>query len=402
MAVGVKDGGTPSSGGARWWYDPKVRAIVFQVAFVVALVGFIAFIVNNTVVNLEKRDIRAGFGFLSEPAGFEIPITGVVDYSVDKGSTHGVVFLIGLQNTFLISAMGIVLATILGFVLGVLRLSNNWIVTRLVGSYIEIVRNIPLPLQFIFWQTAVFIIYLPKVRDPISIFDTIYIHNRGLTGPKPIGEAGLDLVFYAIFVAIGVVMWLRKWARRRQDETGEQFPVLWTSLGLLIGLPLFVASILGFPLSWEYAELGRFRFTGGMGIPIELFSALTALTIYTSAFIAEIVRAGILSVSRGQTEASHALGIRHGPTLRLVIIPQALRVIIPPLISQYLNLTKNSSLGILIGYSDLFNVFGGISLNQTGQAIEIIFMSMSVYLCFSLLISLYMNWYNRRIALTDR
>lgn len=401
MAVGVKDGGTPSGGGARWWYDPKVRAIIFQVTFVVALVVFIAFIVNNTVVNLEKRDIRAGFGFLSEPAGFEIPITGLVDYSVDKGSTHGAVFLIGLQNTFLISAMGIVLATILGFILGVLRLSNNWIVTRLVGSYIEIVRNIPLPLQFIFWQTAVFIIFLPKVRDPISIFDTIYIHNRGFTGPKPIGEANLDFVFYAIVVAIGVVMWLRKWARRRQDETGEQFPVLWTSLGILIGLPLLVAAILGFPLSWEYAELGRFRFTGGMGIPIELFSALTALTIYTSAFIAEIVRAGILSVSRGQMEASHALGIRHGPTLRLVIIPQALRVIIPPLISQYLNLTKNSSLGILIGYSDLFNVFGGISLNQTGQAIEIIFMSMSVYLCFSLLISLYMNWYNRRIALTE-
>ena len=401
MAVDVKDGGTPSGGGARWWYDPKVRAIIFQVTFVVALVVFIAFIVNNTVVNLEKRDIRAGFGFLSEPAGFEIPITGLVDYSVDKGSTHGAVFLIGLQNTFLISAMGIVLATILGFILGVLRLSNNWIVTRLVGSYIEIVRNIPLPLQFIFWQTAVFIIFLPKVRDPISIFDTIYIHNRGFTGPKPIGEANLNFVFYAIVVAIGVVMWLRKWARRRQDETGEQFPVLWTSLGILIGLPLLVAAILGFPLSWEYAELGRFRFTGGMGIPIELFSALTALTIYTSAFIAEIVRAGILSVSRGQMEASHALGIRHGPTLRLVIIPQALRVIIPPLISQYLNLTKNSSLGILIGYSDLFNVFGGISLNQTGQAIEIIFMSMSVYLCFSLLISLYMNWYNRRIALTE-
>ena len=401
MAVDVKDGGTPSGGGARWWYDPKVRAIIFQVTFVVALIAFIAFIVNNTVVNLEKRDIRAGFGFLSEPAGFEIPITGLVDYSVDKGSTHGAVFLIGLQNTFLISAMGIVLATILGFILGVLRLSNNWIVTRLVGSYIEIVRNIPLPLQFIFWQTAVFIIFLPKVRDPISIFDTIYIHNRGFTGPKPIGEANLDFVFYAIVVAIGVVMWLRKWARRRQDETGEQFPVLWTSLGILIGLPLLVAAILGFPLSWEYAELGRFRFTGGMGIPIELFSALTALTIYTSAFIAEIVRAGILSVSRGQMEASHALGIRHGPTLRLVIIPQALRVIIPPLISQYLNLTKNSSLGILIGYSDLFNVFGGISLNQTGQAIEIIFMSMSVYLCFSLLISLYMNWYNRRIALTE-
>tara|TARA_B100000676_G_C18032165_1_gene819412 strand:- start:487 stop:1695 length:1209 start_codon:yes stop_codon:yes gene_type:complete len=402
MAVNEKNIGVAPNGGTRLWYDPKVRAIIFQVAFVIALVAVISFVVNNTVVNLEKRDIRAGFGFLSEPAGFEIPITGIIDYSVDKGSTHGAVFLIGLQNTFLISALGIILATILGFILGILRLSNNWIVKRLIGAYIEIVRNIPLPLQFIFWQTAVFIIFLPKVRDPISIFDTVYIHNRGVTGPQPIGEAGLDLVIYAIVVAIGVSMWLRKWARRRQDETGQQFPVFWTSLGVLIGLPVLVATILGFPLSWEYAQLGRFRFTGGMGIPIELFSALTALTIYTSAFIAEIVRAGILAVSRGQMEASHALGIRHGPTLRLIIIPQALRVIIPPLISQYLNLTKNSSLGILIGYADLFNVFGGISLNQTGQAIEIIFMSMSVYLCFSLLISLYMNWYNRRITLTER
>ena len=402
MAVNEKNIGVAPNGGTRLWYDPKVRAIIFQVAFVIALVAVISFVVNNTVVNLEKRDIRAGFGFLSEPAGFEIPITGLIDYSVDKGSTHGAVFLIGLQNTFLISALGIILATILGFILGILRLSNNWIVKRLIGAYIEIVRNIPLPLQFIFWQTAVFIIFLPKVRDPISIFDTVYIHNRGVTGPQPIGEAGLDLVIYAIVVAIGVSMWLRKWARRRQNETGQQFPVFWTSLGVLIGLPILVATILGFPLSWEYAQLGRFRFTGGMGIPIELFSALTALTIYTSAFIAEIVRAGILAVSRGQMEASHALGIRHGPTLRLIIIPQALRVIIPPLISQYLNLTKNSSLGILIGYADLFNVFGGISLNQTGQAIEIIFMSMSVYLCFSLLISLYMNWYNRRITLTER
>ena len=227
MAVDVKDGGTPSGGGARWWYDPKVRAIIFQVTFVVALLVFIAFIVNNTVVNLEKRDIRAGFGFLSEPAGFEIPITGLVDYSVDKGSTHGaVVFLIGLQNTFLISQWGSFWATILGFILGVLRLSNNWIVTRLVGSYIEIVRNIPLPLQFIFWQTAVFIIFLPKVRDPISIFDTIYIHNRGFTGPKPIGEANLDFVFYAIVVAIGVVMWLRKWRAGGKTKPASNFRVM--------------------------------------------------------------------------------------------------------------------------------------------------------------------------------
>jgi len=402
MAPDLKSGGKNPPGGKRWWYDPKFRSIVFQAAFVAVLVTFIVFIVNNTLVNLEKRDIRAGFGFLNEPAGFEIPITGLVEYSVDEGSTHGAVFLVGLQNTFLISAIGVILATVLGFILGVLRLSNNWIVTRLVGSFIEIVRNIPLPLQFIFWQTAVFIIFLPKVRDPIAVLDTIYLHNRGVAAPKPLSEPGLDLVIYAIIIALTLIIFLRKWARRRQDITGERFPLVWAAVGLLVGLPLAVFVMTGFPLSWEYPELGRFRFTGGISIPIELFSALTALTIYTSAFIAEIVRAGILAVSRGQTEAAYALGLRRGSTLRLVIIPQALRVIIPPLISQYLNLTKNSSLGILIGYADLFNVFGGISLNQTGQAIEIIFMSMSVYLCFSLLISLYMNWYNRRILLTER
>jgi len=401
MAVDVKTGGA-RSGGGRWWYDPKIRAIIFQAAFVVALVLFIGYIVNNTLVNLEKRDIKAGFGFLSEPAGFEIPITGFVNYSVDEGSTHGAVFLIGLQNTFLISVIGIVLATLLGFILGVLRLSKNWIVTRLVGSYIEIVRNIPLPLQFIFWHIAVYLVFLPHVRESISFFDTFYLHNRGVTGPNPIFEDGFGVVVLAGIAAIGFVMWIRKWAKARQDKTGETFPVFWSSLGVLIALPLLAAVIMGLPLSWDQAILGKFRFTGGAGIPIEFFSALTALTIYTSAFIAEIVRAGILAVSHGQTEAAGALGLRRGPILRLVVIPQAMRVIIPPLISQYLNLTKNSSLGILIGYPDLFNVFGGISLNQTGQAIEIIFMSMSVYLTFSLLISMYMNWYNRRIALVER
>ncbi|PPR62648.1 MAG: putative glutamine ABC transporter permease protein GlnP, partial [Alphaproteobacteria bacterium MarineAlpha4_Bin2] len=369
MALDVQDGGRQAKRRvAGWWYDPKVRAIVIQVVFVVALVATLAYVVNNTVENLEKRDIRAGFGFLSEPAGFEIPLTGIIDYSVDEGSTHGAVFLIGLQNTFLISAAGIVLATIFGFLLGILRLSGNWIVSRLVGAYIELVRNIPLPLQFIFWHFAVFLLFLPHVRKSFSFLDTFFIHNRGVTGPKPIPEDGFEFVVLALMAAIGAAILLRNWSKKRQDATGEQFPIFWVSLVTLIALPLAVSAAFGFPLSWEYASMGKFRFIGGMEIQIELFSALTALTIYTSAFIAEIVRAGIMAVSKGQTEAAHALGLRHGLTLRLIIIPQALRVIIPPLISQYLNLTKNSSLGILIGYPDLFNVFGGISLNQTGQA----------------------------------
>ena len=400
MAVGTQNPDAGPGSVLRWWYDPKFRVILFQVAFVLGLLLFAAFIVHNTAANLEARNIRAGFGFLDEPAGFEIPLT-LVPYSVDAGSTHGRVFVVGLLNTLLISLMGIVLATVIGFVLGVLRLSNNWLISRLVGVYIEIVRNIPLLLQFLFWHFAVFQ-SLPLVRQPISILDTVFIHNRGVTGPSPVPEPGFAYVLAALVVAISAVFLLRRWARRRQDETGRQFPVLWTSLGVLIGIPLIVSAALGFPLSWEFAELGRFRFVGGTEIQIELFSALMALTIYTSSFIAEIVRAGILAITRGQTEASYSLGVKTGPTLRLVIIPQALRVIVPPLTSQYLNLTKNSSLGIAIGYPDLFNVFGGISLNQTGQAIEIIAMCMFVYLTFSLLISLYMNWYNKKIALVER
>jgi general L-amino acid transport system permease protein len=360
----------------------------------------IIFIVLNTMQNLEKRGIKAGFDFLDNPAGFEIPLT-LIPYSVDGGSTHGAVFVVGLLNTLLISVMGIVFATIIGFVLGVLRLSNNWLISRLVGVYIETVRNVPLLLQFLFWHFAVFQA-LPLVRQSIPIFDTFYIHNRGLTGPNPVPESGFMYVVISVFIAIAVIRYIKGFARKRQEATGEQFPVLWTSLGLIIGLPLLVSAVLGFPLTWEYATLGRFRFTGGLEIPIELFSALAALTVYTSAFIAEIVRAGILAISHGQSEAAHALGLRPGPTLRLVIIPQALRVIVPPLISQYLNLTKNSSLGIAIGYADLFNVFGGISLNQTGQALEIIAMCMLVYLIFSLMISLYMNWYNNQISLVER
>lgn len=399
MAVDVKDG-SGGTGGMRWWYDPKIRQIIFQALFVLALASVLVFIVLNTIDNLEKRGIKAGFDFLDNPAGFEIPLT-LIPYSVEGGSTHGSVFIVGLLNTLLISLMGIFLATILGFILGVLRLSNNWLISRLVGVYVEVVRNVPLLLQFLFWHFAVFQ-SLPLVRQAIPIFDTFYIHNRGVTGPNPVPEPGFSGVVISVLVAIVAIGFVRSWARKRQEATGEQFPVLWTSIGLLIGLPFVASTILGFPLSWEYAELGRFRFTGGLEIPVELFSALAALTIYTSAFIAEIVRAGILAISRGQTEAAHALGIRPGPTLRLVIIPQALRVIVPPLISQYLNLTKNSSLGIAIGYADLFNVFGGISLNQTGQALEIIAMCMLVYLTFSLLISLYMNWYNRKISLVER
>ena len=398
MAVDADlQGGSKAS---SFWYDPKKRAIIVQIAFIVGILVFFGFIINNTAENLDKRGIRAGFDFLENPAGFEIPLT-LIPYSVEGGSTHGSVFVVGILNTLLISVVGIFFATILGFVCGVLRLSRNWLISRLVGAYIEALRNVPLLLQFIFWHFAVFQ-SLPHVKQPIPIFDTVFIHNHGVTAPMPIPEPGFHWILIAVVAAIAGIVTLRRWARRRKDETGQQFPVFWTSLGILIGVPFVVAAVLGFPLDWDYPSMGRFGFVGGTEVPIELFSALAALTFYTSTFIAEIVRAGILAISHGQTEAARALGVRQGPTLRLVIIPQAMRVIVPPLISQYLNLTKNSSLGIAIGYADLFNVFGGISLNQTGQAIEIIAMCMAVYLTFSLLIAVYMNWYNKRIALVER
>ncbi len=385
---------------ATFWYDPKFRAAIIQVALVAAVVVAATILIQNTIANLENRGIRAGFDFLDSPAGFDISMS-LIPYSVDAGSTHGRVFIVGLLNTLLVSALGIVLATTLGFILGILRLSSNWLISRMVGFYIETIRNVPLLLQFVFWHFAVFQ-SLPLIREAFDIFGIIYIHNRGVTAPAPIPEDGFWLIVFSLLAAIGGIQWLRRWAHKRQNETGQQFPVLWISIGLLIGLPAITALATGLPLSWDYPEFGRFRFAGGFEIPVELFSALSALTLYTAAFIAEIVRAGILAIDKGQTEASRSLGMRDMPTLQLIIIPQALRVIVPPLISQFLNLTKNSSLGIAVGYPDLFSVFGGVSLNQTGQALEVIAMCMVVYLTFSLLISMYMNWYNRRIALVRR
>jgi len=398
MAVDVQDSGTAPK--VRLWYDPRFRALFFQALVILGVVGFFVFIGYNTAVNLEKRGIASGFGFLSDPAGFEIPLT-LWTYSVDDGSTHGDVFMVGLLNTVLVSSMGIVLATVIGFVLGVLRLSKNWLIGRLVGVYIECVRNVPLLLQFLFWHFAVFL-SLPQARESLSVGEAFFLNNRGINTPMPMAEPGIGVVYAAFVVAVLGIWFLARWAKKRQDATGQQFPVFLTGLGAIIGLPLLAAIASGFPLSFDYPELGRFRIVGGLAVPVELFSALMALTIYTSAFIAEIVRAGILAISHGQTEASYALGLRPNPTMRMIIIPQALRVIVPPLISQYLNLTKNSSLGIAIGYPDIVNVFMGISGNQTGQAVETVAMTMAVYLSISLIISFFMNIYNKRIALVER
>jgi general L-amino acid transport system permease protein len=380
------------------WRDPQVRALVFQALFLFGVGALLADIVANTLANMESRGISTGFGFLSSEAGFGILQT-LIPYS--ETSSFGRTFVVGLLNTLLVSVLGIALATLLGFVIGIARLSTNWLLARLASIYIEVFRNIPLLLQIFFWYFAV-LQALPSPRDSLSLGEAVFLNLRGLYLPRPLPEAGFGWVMAALALGILASLALRIWSRRRQARTGQLFPLLPAALGLIVGLPTLVFVLAGAPLGWELPALRGFNFRGGITMIPELAALLLALSIYTAAFIAEIVRAGIQSVDGGQTEAAEALGLRHGQILRLIVIPQALRVIIPPLTSQYLNLLKNSSLATAIGYPDLVNVFAGTTLNQTGQAVEVIAMTMAVYLTISLLISLFMNWYNARSALNAR
>jgi general L-amino acid transport system permease protein len=381
------------------WRDPRVRAIAYQVLTLVGVIAFAAYITHNTIDNLHRQGIASGFGFLDKPAGFGIPQT-LIEYS--EQSPNSRVFWVGLLNTLLVAVVGIALATVLGFLIGLARLSSNWLLGRLATVYIEVIRNVPLLLQILFWYFAV-LRALPAPRDSIAFLGGLFfLNNRGFYTPKPIFEPGFGWVALAFLVVLALVVGLAHWAKRRREATGQPFHTVSVGLGLLVGVPVLVALITGVPITFEHAEMGRFKLQGGLVLLPELVALTLALSLYTAAFIAEIVRAGILAVSHGQIEAAHALGLKHGQTVRLVVIPQALRVIIPPLTSQYLNLTKNSSLAVAIGYPDFVNVFTGIVLNQTGQAVEVIAMTMGVYLTLSLLTSAFMNWYNRRIALVER
>jgi general L-amino acid transport system permease protein len=381
------------------WRDPRVRAIAYQLLTLLGVVAFAAYIIHNTMDNLSRQGIASGFGFLDKPAGFGIPQT-LIEYNVTSPNWR--VFWVGLLNTILVAGIGIALATILGFVIGLARLSANWLVARLATLYIEVIRNIPVLLQILFWYFAV-LQALPAPRDSmVFLGDLFFLNNRGFYAPRPIFEPGFGWVVLTFLVALAAVIGVARWARQRHDATGQPFHTVYVSLGLLVGLPLLAFLLTGMPLAFEHPEMGRFKLQGGLVLLPELVALTLALSIYTAAFIAETVRAGILSVGHGQIEAAHALGLKHGHTLRFVVIPQALRVIIPPLTSQYLNLTKNSSLAVAIGYPDFVNVFTGIVLNQTGQAVEVIAMTMAVYLTLSLLTSAFMNWYNRRRALVER
>ncbi len=378
--------------------DRHFRGIVFELLLFTALAVFLWWIIGNTVTNLQERKIASGFGFLNTTAGFGINQVLFIDYT--EASTYGQAFLVGLFNTLVVSLAGIVLATILGFIIGIMRLSHNWVISKLAAGYVEFFRNIPLLLQIFVWYNVA-LKPLPHPRQSIVLFDSIYLNNRGIYSPKPIFGEAWWWVVAAFLLGIVATIVIARWAKRRQMETGRPFPVFWTGLGLIIGLPVIVFFLAGMPVHFDYPQLKGFNFTGGMRIIPEFSAMLMALSIYTAAFIGEIVRAGIQAVPHGQTEASLALGLTRGQMLRLVIIPQALRVIIPPLTSQYLNLTKNSSLAVAIAYPDLVAV-GGTILNQTGQAIEIIALWMLIYLSLSLATSAFMNWYNAKMKLVER
>ncbi len=380
------------------WNDPRIRAAAFQVlaVAVVAWIGYSLF--QNTINNMASRGISTGFGFLNESAGFGI-IMSLVEYN--ETMTYGRTFVVGIANTLLVSGLGIIFATLVGFIVGIARLSSNWLVAKVSLAYIEIFRNIPLLLQIFFWYFAV-LGALPGPRQAVNIADAAFMSNRGIVIPKPVFEPGAWMMVAALGVALIGTFFTARWARRRQAATGQIFPVLPIALVAIPGLPVLAYFIAGGPVGWDIPALGGFNFQGGITAIPELGALLLALTLYTATFIAEIVRSGIVSVSEGQTEAAEALGLPARRILRLVVIPQALRVIVPPLTSQYLNLTKNSSLAVAIGYPDLVNVFMGTTLNQTGQAVEIVAMTMAVYLVISLAISLLMNIYNRAVALEER
>ncbi len=396
MAVSGSPGGLSPTRPALW-RDPKVRSLVIQAVVLILVVLFIGYLVHNTATNLQHRGIASGFGFLEKTAGFDI---GFQLISYTAVSSFGRALVVGFLNTLLVSAVGIVLATILGFIVGLMRLSPNWLVSRIALVYIEVLRNIPLLLQLFFWYTAV-LSPLPAARDALHISDLFFLSNRGLTMPLPIPGAGFGLVGIALLVGIVASILVGRWAKARRERTGQMFPVFWTSLGLILLLPILTFLVIGRPLTFELATPGRFRLEGGFTLVPEFVALLLGLVLYTAAFIAEIVRSGILAVSKGQWEASGALGLSPGQTMRLVVVPQSLRVIVPPLTSEFLSLTKNSSLAVAIGYPDLVAV-GGTVLNQSGQAVEVVTIWMVVYVSLSLLTSLFMNWYNRKIALVER
>jgi general L-amino acid transport system permease protein len=377
----------------------RLGSVALQAALVIVVVGLFYAAGVNAARNLAAAHIASGFGFWDNVAGFDISQT-LIPYSPST-STFGRAFFVGLLNTLLVAALGIVLATIIGFTIGIARLSRNWLVSHLAGGYVELIRNVPLLLQLLFWYNAV-LKALPELRGSMALPGGGFFNNRGLFLPRPQFAENFRYVAIALIAGIIISILLNLWARRRLDLTGRRFQIRWIVLGLIVVVPYLVFLGLGSPLTFSFPVMGRFNVQGGVEILPEFAALLLALSLYTAAFIAEVVRAGLLSVSQGQTEAAQALGLAPGTTLRRIVIPQAMRVIVPPLTSQYLNLIKNSSLAVAIGYPDLVQVFTGSVLFITGQAVEIVAVTMAVYLVISLCTSLLMNWYAHTMRIVER
>jgi general L-amino acid transport system permease protein len=377
--------------------DPAKLAILYQI-LTLAGVGLLSYyLVHNTLINLERQSISTGFDFVHREASFEIG-EALLPYSA--ADSYGRALAVGFLNTLLVSFIGVTLTVILGTFLGIARLSSNWLVAKLSAIYIELFQDIPILLQLFFWY-AFFYEILPSPRQALNPVAGIFLCNRGLIFGVPEWHAAYKFAFFAFVIGCVMIYFLRKWAAKRQASTGQIFPLIKVSLAILIGLPLLTWWLTGAPTAMNVPELSGFNFKGGVSVSPEFTALLLGLVLYTAAFVAEVVRAGIQSVTKGQTEAAMSIGLKPGQVLNLVILPQALRVIVPPLTSQMLNLTKNSSLAVAIGYPDFVSV-AGTTINQTGQAIEGVAMIMIVYLIFSLSTSAFMNWYNKKIALVER
>lgn len=380
------------------WTHSKSRSVAMQTFAVLVLLLIVFLVTQNMRSNLSRMNQDLGFAFLSRSAGFDIVQT-LVPYS--SGSSYARALLVGFLNTLLISALCITAAAILGFLIGVMRLSRNKLASGVATLYIEFFRNIPVLLQIFVWYSLVILQILPAPKNALTVFDIAYISNRGMMMPSPVFGDGAVYGLVGLFCAVAGVLALVRWANHRQNATGETFPKFWASLGLVVLLPLLSLALAGFPVAFDVPVRTAFNFSGGLVVVPELMALFLALSIYFATYIAEAVRAGIQAVSHGQTEAAHALGLSRGQTLRKVVVPQGMRVIVPPLISIFLGITKTSSLAVAIGYPDLIGV-GGTVLNQTGKAIEIVSIWMVVYLCISLSMSVLMNWFNNRMKLVER
>ena len=383
-------------------YNNEVRALFIQVATVVIIFSLFYVMIQNLNENIEARGIVSGFTFLEGRSGFDIlPFLGSYIVKFSPNSTNLEVFYVAIINTFVCAGVGIILSTILGLLIGIARLSSNYLISRLSNAYIELFRNIPILLQILFWYN-IFLNALPHPKKSISFLDFIFINNRGFYLPNPIPQDGFLWVFIAFIIGVGSAIYLKRHFKRKQDETGKQTNTIGYSLALILIFPTIVFLLLGSPLQLDYAILGKFNLKGGLAIVPEFVALTLALSVYTATYIAEAIRSGIEAVDKGQKEAAAAIGLTPIQSLKLVVLPQALRVAIPPTINQYLNLTKNSSLAAAIGYPELMSAFGGTVLNQVGQAIEILTMVMLVYLVISLAISVLLNYVNKKMAIQGR